>query len=224
VGAPVSDRRSILVITSCTGLKTIGAGEASLPAERLYAGEQHRRLMRGVDYFRASPSEHELDLRILSAGHGVVTGAHRLGHYDASFAALNKAEIDRRAAALGVPGQIEQLLSRPYALTLLLLGDDYMRAAAIGDEVELASPTIAFCGERLGSRLEAMPSLKVVPAGKQQTRRFACGLVGLKGELGGRLLRLLADDPDLVPRVSDPGLDLLNTLDAASAQPLGVAA
>jgi hypothetical protein len=220
----VSERRSILAITSCTGLKTIGDGGASLPAERLYAGEQHRRLMQGVDYFRASSSGHELDLRILSAGHGVVAGDHRLRHYDSSFAALGKAEIDERAAELGVPGQIEQLLSRPYALVLVLLGDDYMRAAAIDSDTQFSSPTIVFCGERLARRLQGVPSLKLVPADKRQTRRFACGLVGLKGELGGRLLRLLADDPGLLPKVSDPGLDLLAMLDAASVRPLGAAA
>lgn len=220
----MSDRRSILVITSCTGLKAIGPGEDSLPAERLYAGEQHRRLMAGVDYFRASPPRDELDLRILSAGHGVVAGSHRLRHYDTSFAALGKAEIDARAAALGVPEQIGQLLSRSHALTLLLLGDDYMRAAAIGRETGFSGPTIAFCGERMARRLRGAPALKLVPAGKSQTRRFASGLVGLKGELAGRLLRLLADEPSLVPRVADPGVDLLALLDAASTGPIEVAA
>ena len=115
-------------------------------------------------------------------------------------------------------------LSGPYSLALLLLGDDYMRAAAVGPQTSLGGPTIAFGGSQLARRLDGVPSLKVVAAGKDQARRFSCGLVGLKGELGGRLLERLAAEPDLIGQVAEPGFDLLELLDTAPQQSLGVAA
>lgn len=206
----------VLVITSCTSLKAVGPGDAPVPAERLYLGEQHRRLMRGVEAFRAASGEHEIDLRIVSAGHGVVAGEEPLRFYDDSFAGMGGRAIDERAAQLGIPTAIEELLGRPYALALLLLGDDYMRAASLHPDTALAGPTLAFCGSALRARLQGSPLLRVIPAGKPETQHFACGLVGLKGEIAGRLLSLLGRRPELIGELLDPDLDVLDLLSAPS--------
>jgi hypothetical protein len=219
----VDEHRAILVITSCTGLKSIGPGDDPVPAERLYRGEQHRRLMRGVESFRAASPGWDLDLRIVSAGHGVVGGREPLGFYDESFAGVPAMEIERRAAARGIPATIAARLAKPYALGLLLLGDDYMRAASLRPETELGGPTLAFGGGALANRFAGSSSLEVVPAGKREARRFSCGLVGLKGELAGRLLGLLATRPDLVGQVTAPDFDVLGLLDSAP-RPMRLAA
>jgi hypothetical protein len=208
----MTDAERVLVITSCTSLKAIGPGDAPVPAERLYIGEQHRRLMRGVEAFRAAGSEREIDLRIVSAGHGVVAGEDLLPSYDDSFAGLGGKAIDERAARLGIPIALEELLGRTYALALLLLGDDYMRAAALGPDTALAGPTLVFCGSVLRARLQGAPPLRAVPAGKRETHRFGCGLVGLKGEIAGRLLSLLGQRPELIGELLDPDLDVLELL------------
>jgi hypothetical protein len=220
----MDERRRILVISSCTSLKATSARAARIRAEQLYAGEQHRRLMRGVQCFRAASPGYELDLKILSAGHGLVDGAQRLSPYEASFSGLSLAEIDRRAEALGIPRRCSQLLTRPYALILLLLGDDYARAASLGAGMGLGGPTIAFGGRRLAQRLGEASSLKVVSAGREQARRFSCGLVGLKGELAGRLLESLARNPKLISRVADADLDVLSLLETPRTGPTAIAA
>ena len=217
----MGEARRILVVTSCTGLKAIGAGEAPVPAERLYRGEQHRRLMLGVEAFRAAETGYDLDLRILSAGHGLVEGQRPLRFYDTTFSGLGRAEIGRRSRALDVPAAFRRLLAEPYALAILLLGGDYMEAAALDPEDPLGGPAIAFSGPAAARRL-AHPALKIVPAGKEEARRFSCGLVGLKGELAGRLLDLLAHRPELASEVAAPDFDVLRILDA-QRRPLEVA-
>ncbi len=220
----MAESRSILVVTSCTSLKALGAGDPPVPAERLYIGEQHRRLMRGVTSFRAASTRFDLDLRIVSAGHGLVRGDQLLGFYDMSFAGLGGATIERRAEALGIPVDVADLLSKPAALILLLLGDDYMRASGLRPGSALGGPALAFGGAALARRFGGSSPLKVVPAGKAEARRFSCGLVGLKGELGGQLLELLARRPDLVPHLAAADLDVLALLDANTQASLPVAA
>jgi hypothetical protein len=220
----VGESRSIRVISSCTSLKVIGGGDEPVAAERLYAGEQHRRLMRGVTTFRTAETGLDLDLWIVSAGHGLVHGDVPLPHYDTSFAGLSRGEIERRAAALDIPAATAALLSKPAALTLLLLGEDYAHAAALGPKTTLGGATLAFGGASAATRLRGLPRLKVVPAGKAEARRFSCGLVGLKGELAGRLLGCLAQRPQLLHQVGEHDFDVLGLIDKPAQETLLAAA
>jgi hypothetical protein len=196
----MSESNRILILTSCTGLKAANADP--MPAERLYLGEQHRRLMRGVDRFRAAAGDPEIDLRIVSAGLGLVRGDTPITSYDQSFSGLGRTAIADRATSLGIPKAVARTLQDPFAFALVLLGDDYMHAAAIDGDSQIAGPMIAFAGAGLRRRLAAHPNVSVVPATKVEARRFHCGLVGLKGELGGRLLEVLAENQSLLPTIS----------------------
>lgn len=215
--------KTVLVLSSCTNRKIIDAKTSKASAERLYAGEQHRRVMRGVGMFRAAACGYEIDLRILSAGFGLVAGSRRLPFYDCSFAGLGGEAIDERSAEVGIPGALARVLARTHALTILLLGEDYMRAAAIGPTTRFGGPAIAFGGAAL-SRRSASLSLRVVPATKSEARRFSCGFVGLKGEMGGRLLALLSGEPALIPDLPDSDVELLAMLDRVSIRSHEVAA
>ncbi len=86
----------ILIITSCTGekqhkpddqltlddlrlgAKHVRAGEKRmqeylLPSGQMYTGQQHVRLMRGVESFRENcGKDDEIDLWVLSAGYGLI--------------------------------------------------------------------------------------------------------------------------------------------------------
>lgn len=210
--------RSVLVLTSCTGRKDPAADSGGVAAEDLYVGEQHGRLMRGVRALRDERRDVQIDLRILSARHGVVRGSRRLRSYDASFSGLGGPEIDRVAEDLRVRASLRNLLRQERDLILLLLGETYMRAAGIGPATRLGGPTIAFGGRWLERREESLP-LRVVPAGRREARRFSCGVVGLKGELAGRLLELVARESDLLDDVLDPDLDLLDLLDMGELVP-----
>src|SRR5262249_3663530 len=67
-GATPMPNRRMLIITTCTSKKATLSEDERVPAEQLYQGEQHRRLMGGVRALRAARPDRDLDLRILSAG------------------------------------------------------------------------------------------------------------------------------------------------------------
>jgi hypothetical protein len=228
----------IVVITSCTGEKAVederalrqsdferGAPHLAVreqelahlltPAETLYSGQQHARLMRGVQAFRAAPpsTETTLDLWILSAGYGFVPGERHLAPYECTFQGMKKAELERWAEHLGVPQAIRRLLAEPYDLVLLLLGDSYLAACGLDETVVLGGPTLALCGSVMAGQLPALDGLRTVVLTNQEAKRFSCGLVGLKGELGARLLRLLRTDPEGLERLLDPEQDVLTLLE-----------
>jgi hypothetical protein len=195
---------SILILSSCTKLKAPGARGGAVPAAQLYAGEQHRRLMAGIQQFRASCSAFEIELRIVSAAHGLLAPSRRLVPYERSFSDLTVAQVERRGRALSLPERCADLLGRPRALSLLLLSDSYLRAAGLGPGLSLGAPTIAFAGSASARRLAALSGLRILRAGPEEARRFSCGLVGLKGEMAARLLAAIAARPALVEELADP--------------------
>jgi hypothetical protein len=169
--------------------------------------------MRGVTLFRSSSTGYKLDLRIVSARYGLLKGSDQIRIYDSSFSGLSSSAIRHQAEELEIPRRIRALLGKPYALALLLLGNDYMHAVSMGPHIKFAGPTIAFGGTQVARRLQAGTPVKVVPAGNKEARRFSCGVVGLKGELAGRLLQILADQPEFIARAAGPGKDILDLLD-----------
>jgi hypothetical protein len=192
----MNDADSILILSACTATKTTTDSGRLLIAEELYAGQQHRRLMRGVGAYRAAgePSG-PLKLQILSAGHGVVAADRALSRYDATFAGMPRAQLRRRAARLGVPKAVANLLAQPRRLAVLLLGEDYLHAAQLAPSVELGAPTLVFTSPRAEAQLPALPLLHPIALDNRDARRLSCGLVALKGELGTRLLLRLVENP-----------------------------
>jgi hypothetical protein len=153
----------ILVITSCTGEKSVSSERALTledfkqgrrhvarrekelkdllcPAESLYTGQQHVRLMRGVQAFResrlSSNGDDVLDLQILSAGYGIVSGEARLAPYEATFQGMPKGELREWARELGIPAAFRNTVAAPYDLGLILLGDDYLSTCELDSSVE----------------------------------------------------------------------------------------
>ncbi len=213
---------NVRVVTSCTGEKSVtharaltmedfqrghtyvcqrltGLRGVMRPAEQLYAGQQHVRLMRGVNTFRAAyPGDAstgaDLDLRILSAGYGLVPGRLPLAPYEATFQGMSKAEIRAWAELMGVPVTFRSAVAGASDLTLILLGDDYLEACALGPDVFLGGPTFLFCGKNAVRRLPRLDNLHPVVLTNADAKRFSCGLVALKGELGARILQRLATD------------------------------
>jgi Queuine tRNA-ribosyltransferase/Family of unknown function (DUF6884) len=209
----------IIVISSCTGEKSVShPKQLSLadfrkgtdhvrqrtrelkdllrPAEELYTGQQHVRLMRGIARIREQPhaSTTKLDLYILSAGYGLVSGEQKLAPYEATFQGMGKAELRKWADTLGVPGAFRNTVAGLYDFAIVLLGDDYLDACALDTSVKLGGPTLLFCGKNTLKRLPKLDNLHAVALSNAEAKRFSCGLVALKGELGSRILtRLVAE-------------------------------
>jgi hypothetical protein len=217
--------KRVVVVTSCTGVKAPIADGLRLPAEDLYRGEQHRRLMRGIQTARASLGGDVVEPWILSAQYGLVRGAEPIAPYDATFAGMSRSAIRDVADRLDVRRQFTRIFATPYDLGVILLGDDYLHAVGIDDNTRFGNLTVAFCGMRASLRLGGIARLRVVGLSPADTRRFNAGLVGLKGELGARLLDWLSRSPEALGRLNDGSFDLLGVLeDSTEASQLPMAA
>ncbi len=229
----------ILVLTSCTGEKSVesvhqltlddfreGAMHVSacerrlahlmVPAEALYSGMQHHRLMRGVEAVRSQPGL-AIDLNIVSAGYGLVPGSRKVAPYEATFIGMKKAEARAWASQLNLAADARALLGIRYELGLVLLGDDYLDALALDETVKLGGPTLLFCGKASASRLPALQGLRPIVLANKDATRFSCGMVGIKGELASRVLERLTRDPRHLAAFAAPNGDLLDDLAGTAA-------
>jgi hypothetical protein len=215
--------RAILLVSSCTATKRQTPDGRSLCAESLYAGQQHLRLMRGVEQYRnAGQPAGGLRFRILSAFHGLLAPRQPISSYDHSFSGLPTAAIRRQGRKKNVPEDIRKLLGKPFDLGVLLLGDPYLRACELYADVDLGGPLLCFCSPAVARRMPAIPGLHTIPLANAEARRFSCGLIALKGELGGRLLSRIAADPEAIAGLATPRADVLRWLEKRPrrAQPI----
>ena len=221
----MSDRLTISVLTACTGLKvTTGVdeltqrdfaqgpnhvaalhrrfGAALVPAEKLYRGQQHVRLLRGVEATRGLG--HRVAVSIASAGYGLLAGDDAVAPYECTFQGMSARERRAWAGRLELAESVSKLLEQPADLAVVLLGDNYFDACAPTGRFPGNVPTVVLCGARTALRLQPAANVHPIVLQKSDTRRFACGLVGLKGEVAGRLLHWLAADPARVEQIGSP--------------------
>lgn len=234
----------IRIITSCTGEKrhspedqltqddlrnlhdgeTFEALEATLdgyrtPAQDLYTGQQHVRLMEGVRRFRDDLGPDTVDLWILSAGYGLIPGEREVVPYECTFSGMKVAEIEEWAEHLRVPAYARQLFASPADLILVLLGEPYLRALDLDGTVEFAPPAVFFTSKGALRYIQGEGEIRTVPLTNREAKRFSCGLVGLKGELAQRLLvRLTEEGESFLAELLDPETDALSLLDTVQTR------
>lgn len=230
------NKKRILVISSCTGEKKFKLPEAltlndfnqggdylaeriknladkALPAEEMYTGLQHQRLMRGIEALRKSDNNLTVDLYILSAGFGLIASDCKVVPYECTFQGMKTKELDQWALHLDIPQNIRKLVNETYDLGLILLGDDYLRACALDSTINLGGPTILMCGKNQAQRIPDLHGLQKIVLGNAEAKRFACGLVGLKGEIARRILIDLSAIPDKLYSYISNSTKLLDLLD-----------
>jgi|WetSurMetagenome_2_1015567.scaffolds.fasta_scaffold34521_2 hypothetical protein len=228
----------LLLITSCTGEKQHDpAGQLTkddflklheperfraseerlskyrLRAEDMYTGQQHVRLMRGVKEVRERLRAESVDLWIVSAGYGVISGDREIVPYECTFQGMKRKELREWAEHLKVPREMRKLLAQPYDLGMVLLGDSYLAACQLDEKMGFGGPTLFFCGASVARKFPAIRGSRTVVLTNREAKRFSCGLVGLKGEIGKRLLSKISREPELVKRIIRPEMDLLAELD-----------
>jgi hypothetical protein len=223
--------KRILILTSCTGEKATTSDvalttqdfalgkqhvkkrerqlrEHMLPAESLYTGQQHVRLMRGVEAVRTaelSASRLHLEIWVLSAGYGIVPGERPLAPYECTFQGMKSSELRNWARKLNAPKDFRKLVGTSFDLGLILLGDSYLSACEIDGGVTFGGPTLVFCGGTTAATLPDLHNVFPMILSTPEAKRFSCGLVGLKGEVAGRLLAGLANGTlSTAECVSDP--------------------
>jgi len=205
----------IRIITSCTGKKKYSPpnqltqtdfeqiyvkdtfsrreeklGQYRMLAKDLYTGQQHIRLMKGIEEFQAKASnENEIDLWIVSAGYGLVSANTQLVPYECTFQTMPPSEIIRWSNHLRIPSTAREIFCQPADLTLVILGDGYLRALHLDESTEFVSPTLFLTGLGSQNRVRGKGKIWAYPLSSIDAKRFHCGLVGLKGEVAKRILR-----------------------------------
>ncbi len=152
------------------------------PAASLYHGLQHTELMQGVKLLRRAFGRGCIDVKIVSAGFGVVDEHQMLPPYEATFADQSQASITAVASLLRIPQKIRALLAGAYDCAFFLLGDQYLLSLGLPFDTDppfpclfLASPDVRTIPRRLPYAL--------IPAGNEESSAFRYNLVGLKGHL-----------------------------------------
>lgn len=206
----------ILIVTSCTGKKTINCDKPLMKddfakgmdyirsrekelkdfcckAENLYAGQQHNKLMSGVALLRKQRPDIELDLYILSAGYGLVPCNKQLAPYECTFSSMKSQELDDWATFLNIPTDIRKILKKKYDLVLLSLGEKYLKACKLDDSVGFKSKTVIYCSSKSLKTLPQNQNIIGIPLSNKEAKRFSSGLICLKGELIFRLLSYISN-------------------------------
>jgi hypothetical protein len=183
-----------------------------LSAEEMYTGQQHVRLMRGIEAI----GRDKVDLHILSAGYGFLPADQKIAPYEATFQGMRKKELREWADQLEVPEAFRRILSKSFDLTLVLLGDDYLQACAIDDELAFPSPTLLFCGKGAAKRISPRENLRIITFSNPDAKRFGCPLISLKGEIANRILSSVQKDGTILQKLfdeseKDPAAHLLST-------------
>ena len=188
-----------------------------MPAESLYMGQQHVRLMRGVELIREAGKQVNLEFQILSAGYGVIPADRKIAPYEATFQGMKKGELRNWAEQLCVAKDFAALTGAKRDLNMILLGDSYLEACQITEKTEFASPTLLFCGKGAAKKLSHHKNLKVVTLSNPEAQRFSCGLVALKGELGTRVIQVLSSGATSIDSLVNVDFDLLSFLEKSGA-------
>jgi hypothetical protein len=164
------------------------------PAEAFYAGPRHLALLRGVQAVRRAARARRLvvDLRVLSAGYGLLAAGRSVVPYDATFKGMRPRALAAWAARLGIPAAFRRAVRRPYRLGVVALPRDYLEALALGPDLRLGGPTLVVCGPRTARSLPRVPGLVPVVVSIRDTTRLGCTLVTLPGEVASRLLEAVA--------------------------------
>lgn len=210
----------LLVISSCTGNKEettpkelkledfadadrLARREHELasfrrPASVMYTGKQHEYLMLGIDMLRQAYGNNFIDLRIVSAGYGLIEESQVICPYDVTFSTMGKPQRRAWGWQLGLPSDVRAALE-DFEVVILLLGSDYLDA--------IDPPLAAREGQRLvflakpseSSRLSGA-NIVTVPAGKSETK-YGAGYVALKGKMFERFAESLAGRPELLEEI-----------------------
>lgn len=162
-------------------------------AEEMYTGQQHVRLMDGVNSFRSRFGQSSIDLCILSAGYGFIPGEQRIVPYECTFQGMKKKEIHSLASHLSIPEKAREIFSRRSDLTLVLLGENYLKALELDENVQFNTPTVFFSGSGAKKQILGHGDCTFIPLSNPEAKKFSCGLIGLKGEIAKLILKGLVE-------------------------------
>ncbi|MBW4616376.1 MAG: queuine tRNA-ribosyltransferase family protein [Desmonostoc vinosum HA7617-LM4] len=220
VSTNIISRPRILIITSCTGEKRFKPANQltiedfkdterltertklltkfSCPSGQMYTGLQHLRVMEGVDILRSRFGKEAVDVKIISAGYGLITEDKVIVPYSVTFNSMKSAEIYSWANFIKIHESFQQAIVE-YDLVFVLLGDKYLRALNLPVETHQNQTLIFLASNKsLDCIISGNAKSEVLTFSNADASRFGCALVGLKGQLLKLIATEIREKPDLL--------------------------
>lgn len=154
-----------------------------IPAGQLYTGRQHQLLMQGVTLLRDIFGHDVVDVKIISAGFGVVDETQPLPPYNVTFADQATTNILAVAQKLHIPQAMNQLMTNEYDCAFFLLGENYLLSLGLPFAQHPNFPCLFLAGPSSRKRVPRRFPYFFVRVGQDDSIAFSYNLVGLKGQL-----------------------------------------
>ena len=176
-----------------------------LPAAYMYTGWQHLLLMEGLTLLRRHYGPQAADLKIVSAGYGLIDETTPIVPYNITFSNMKVSQINEWSAFLGIREQLAEALQQGYDLVFFLLGSNYLRALSLPVPASEEQQLIFITGWKSSSLIPSLENYHLVGTEQKDAASFGCPQVSLKGMLFKLFCGELAEDPALLERVyEDP--------------------
>jgi len=154
-----------------------------IPAGELYRGRQHLQLMQGINLLRKTFRYDAVDVKIISAGFGVVDENQLLPPYNVTFADQSSSKVLTAAQRLKIPQKINRLIQGDYSCAFFLLGDKYLLSIGLPFKHIPNFPCLFLAGPSNRKRVPRRFPYTFVRVGQDDSISFSYNLVGLKGQL-----------------------------------------
>jgi hypothetical protein len=156
-------------------------GAESYPAEELYQGRQQQRITEAKRLLEDAGDE--VDRAFISAGFGLVGDQEEIPLYDVTFSDMNTAEIEARADALDIHGDLRDLIvDGDYDVVFFALGNDYYRSAKLDELLpDVSEETFVVFFNRDAFEDEYDNGLSIA-ARTPEAKAYGTIVVALKGE------------------------------------------
>lgn len=153
-----------------------------LPAGEMYTGQQHVRLLRGIELMRKACPEVSIDLKIVSAGYGLIDEATPIVPYEMTFQGMRAKELRKWAHFLELPQNVLSVIPE-YDLIIFLLGKEYLRTIDLPKDLHPLS-TCIFLTSKGGLRyIPEGSNVLTYTLSNKDAQRMGAGLVALKGKI-----------------------------------------
>lgn len=176
-----------------------------LPAKDMYTGMQHVLLQKGLERLRSSCLDDQFDLKIISAGYGLIDQDTPIVPYEMTFQGMKAKAIDEWAAHLEIPQKAFPLFD-DYDLVFVLLGKEYLRALHLPKELHDPGRLIFLTSKGGARHIPTGDNVHQVLLDNAAAKRLGAALIALKGKViellsenvgqnGSQILHQIRKDP-----------------------------
>jgi hypothetical protein len=165
----------------------------------MYTGLQHRWVMQGITRLRGASGPKIVDVKIVSAGYGLLDEKDRIAPYNVTFKEMPRDQVRAWARHLRIAANVRKAI-RGYHFVVFLLGADYLETLGPPVRAGRGQRLIFFAPPTAVDRL-AGDGVVVLPAGRAEGKTYGAPLTALKGKMFLGLATALSRRPGLFRRI-----------------------